>query len=281
MCLVNDLQCKVLIQALVVVAKFVLWLSIRHLVVSEPDQYLLQLSWELLLDVSNVVDHASFWVVNVDSDDFPVKLTIVDHRVDSEHLHLVDTSHIQLGASYFDDVDRVVVPSDLAVLVNVSRILPRLWEQTVVPVDVVRVEPQVTLLNVLLDRGQVLVSRDFHLSARLLWNLADEVEGAVASSLEWNVMPRGHAVSTAVLEEDAKVSRFGLSSHFGLEGREQAPYATEPLWAQVEHSLLRVGRTEAPGCIERVQGTDSRRASADEDAARGLSSIEPAGHDSP
>ena len=39
----------------------------------------------------------------------------------------------------------------------VSWVFPSLWQQAIVPVDVVRVEPQLALLNVLLDWGSLFI----------------------------------------------------------------------------------------------------------------------------
>ena len=77
---------------------------------------------------------------------------------------------------------------DLELGVFMRRVLPRLRQQSVVPVDVVRVEPQVPLLDVLLDRVARLGRRDLHLGARLLRDLADEVERAVVV-LEGDIVP--------------------------------------------------------------------------------------------
>ena len=49
--LLNDLQGKVLIEALVVVSELVLGLAIWHLVIPEPNQNLLKLPRKFLLDI--------------------------------------------------------------------------------------------------------------------------------------------------------------------------------------------------------------------------------------
>mmetsp|Transcript_1280 Transcript_1280/g.3721 ORF Transcript_1280/g.3721 Transcript_1280/m.3721 type:complete len:271 (+) Transcript_1280:107-919(+) len=218
--LVDDLEGEVLVKALVVVTELVLRLAVGHLVVAEPDQDLLELPWELPLDVVDVVHLVGLWVVHVDGDDLPVELAVVDHGVNSQDLDLVHATHLQLTGADLDHVHWVVVPRDLAVLVDVARVLPGLREQAVVPVDVVRVEPQVTLLDVLLDRGGLLVGRHLHLRGGLLRDLAHEVEGPLAA-LERDVVPRGHHLARRVLEEDPEVLTRHVSARLGLEGREQ------------------------------------------------------------
>ena len=98
---------------------------------------------------------------------------------------------------------------DLELRVLVARVLPRLRQQPVVPVDVVRVEPQVALLDVLLDRVARLLGRDLHLGARLLGDLADEVEGAVGV-LQGDVVPPGDGLAL-LLDEDAEVGGGALA----------------------------------------------------------------------
>ena len=98
---------------------------------------------------------------------------------------------------------------DLELRVLVARVLPRLREQPVVPVDVVRVEAQVALFDVLLDRVARLLGRDLHLGARLLRDLADEVVGAVGV-LEGDVVPPGDGLAL-LLDEEAEVGGGALA----------------------------------------------------------------------
>ena len=94
---------------------------------------------------------------------------------------------------------------DLQLRVLVRRVLPRLRQHPVVPVDVVRVEPQVALLDVLLDRVARLGRRDLHLGRGFFRDLADEVERAVGVA-EGDVVPPGDGLGAGLLlGEDAEV----------------------------------------------------------------------------
>ena len=98
---------------------------------------------------------------------------------------------------------------DLELRVLMRRVLPRLREQAVVPVDVVRVEPEVALFDVLLDRVAFFGRSDLHLRAGLLGDLADEIEGSVGV-FERDVVPPGDGLAL-VLDEDAEVGRGALA----------------------------------------------------------------------
>lgn len=73
------------------------------------------------------------------------------------------------------------------------------------PVDVVRVEAELALLDVLLDGRVGLVRRALHLGARLLGDLAHKVDEAVAR-VERDVVPRRHG-RAGRLEKHAVVER--------------------------------------------------------------------------
>lgn len=88
----------------------------------------------------------------------------------------------------------------------VRRVLPRLRQEPVVPVDVVRVEAQVSLLDVLLDWVARLLGRDLHLGRGLLGDLADEVERPVGVA-ERDVVPPGDGFPALLLDEEAVLGR--------------------------------------------------------------------------
>jgi hypothetical protein len=75
--------------------------------------------------------------------------------------------------------------------VHVPRILPRLRQHPIVPVDIIRIVPQLALLRVLLDRITNLVHRQLHLRRRLLGNLAQKVEHPVPS-IQRHIVPGTH-----------------------------------------------------------------------------------------
>lgn len=102
----------------------------------------------------------------------------------------------------------ITYPAVEAVGVLVGGILPGLGQHAVVPVDVVRVEPDLALLGVLLDGVARLISGQLHLGGGLLGDLADKVEEAVAG-VQGDVMPGGHQCAVLVLENAELQSLWG------------------------------------------------------------------------
>lgn len=88
---------------------------------------------EVLLDVLNVVELRGERVVDVDDDDLPVGLTLVEEGHDAENLDLLDLADVADLLADLADVERVVVASRLGLGVDLGRVLPRLGEGTVVP----------------------------------------------------------------------------------------------------------------------------------------------------
>lgn len=84
-------------------------------------------------------------------------------------------------------------------------VFPSLRKHTIVPVNVVRIEPELALLGILLDRVGNLISSHLHLGGRFLGDLADKVEGTVAG-VEGDVVPCGDG-STLGVVEDAELKR--------------------------------------------------------------------------
>lgn len=82
-------------------------------------------------------------------------------------------------------------------------VFPCLRNETVVPVDVVWVEPQFTFFNVLFDWGSWLFGGGFHFGGSFLGDFADKVVDAFASQ-ERDVVPWGDE-DTLLVEEDAEV----------------------------------------------------------------------------
>merc|ERR1712078_76930 len=153
---------------------------------------------------------------------------------DAHDLDGVHAAHLERRAPNLHDVDRVVVAHDLQVGVLHAGVLPGLRDEAVVPVDVVRVEPELALLGVLLDGVLGLVRRHLHLGRGLLGDLADEVDGAVRV-LERDVVPRGD-VLPAVGELHAEVEALpGLRRADRARDRRRPQGPQGPLGLGPEH----------------------------------------------
>lgn len=79
-----------LVLALAGERKLVLWLSVWDLVDAEPLICRPQKTWQVSLDILNVVEPIRQWVLDIDDNDLPVSLTLVKQCHDAEHLDLFD-----------------------------------------------------------------------------------------------------------------------------------------------------------------------------------------------
>lgn len=159
MSLSDDVLGKSGVFGFAVEGELVLGFAVRHLVELEPLDRGAQESREELFDVLDVLHLISKRVVDVDSQELPVSLALIDQRQSSEDLHLDDVTTRSHSRANLADVDRVVVAFAPGGLVNMLGPLPRLRQSSIVP-DVAFVrenvgnETEFLFLDVLLDRVQ-------------------------------------------------------------------------------------------------------------------------------
>lgn len=212
--LMNDLGGITFVLGLTRERKSVLRLSIGNLVdpeplVGSPDQ-----TRKMSLNVFNVIELGGERILDVDDDDLPVGLSLIEKGHDSENLDLLDLADVANLLANLTDIERVVVALGLGLSMGCVGVLPSLRESTVVPdVTVVReavanvAEP--ASLNILLDRIEGFFFGDFQLGVGPARNFDDHVENAaVLVSKEGDVMPWGD--DRAVLfDENAMLERVG------------------------------------------------------------------------
>ena len=80
----------------------------------------------MALDVLDVVQFGCEWVLDVDDDNLPVRLALVEERHDSEDLDLLDLSDVADLLANFADIQRIVVAPGLGLSMLLSGIFPRL-----------------------------------------------------------------------------------------------------------------------------------------------------------
>ena len=152
--LVDDLGGVALVLCLSAEGKLVLGLSVRDFVDSEPCELgkltMLEIcqsrcrqypaltfvrgsdqAGEVSLDVLNVVELAGERVVDVNDEDLPVRLALVEQGHDAEDLDLLDLSAVADGLANLADVERVVVALCLCLWVGRGGVLPGLGEGAV------------------------------------------------------------------------------------------------------------------------------------------------------
>jgi hypothetical protein len=173
-----------LVLALAAEGELVLGLAIGDFVDAEPFVGGAEKARQVSLDILNVVKLGGERVVDVNDDDLPVSLALVEQSHDTEDLDLLDLTDLGDELTNFADVERVVVTLSLGLGVGNVGVLPgligpsaelqcincmRIWtylgEGTVVPEialvgEAVTDEAELALLGVLLDGVEELVLGD-------------------------------------------------------------------------------------------------------------------------
>lgn len=163
--LTDNVHGVLLVLALAREGELVLRLSVGDFVDAEPLVGGTQKTGEVPLDILNVVEAGSKRVVDVDDNDLPVSLTLVEESHDTENLDLLDLTGLGNELTNLADVERVVVTVHLGLGVGGVGVLPGLGEGTVVPEvalvgETVADEAQLALLGVLLDGVEGLILGD-------------------------------------------------------------------------------------------------------------------------
>ena len=126
------LHCVRLWLRLLVVGEAVERLPLRHLVHAQPLAQRGDGAGQLALEVVEVVHLGRERVGQPDGEHLPVRLPVVDHAQQAEHLDGGALAGAHLARAHLHDVERVVVAAALGVTVQVLRVLPRLREKAVV-----------------------------------------------------------------------------------------------------------------------------------------------------
>jgi len=147
-------------------------------------------------DILDVVELGSERVVDVDDEDLPVGLTLIEESHNTEDLYLLDLTSVTNCLSNFANVERVVITESLGFGVSVRRVLPSLRERSVVPDvtfvrETVSYETKFTLLGILEDRVELFFFRDFEFGVGPTRDLDDHVQdGSLFVGEEGNVVER-------------------------------------------------------------------------------------------
>jgi len=224
---VDDLGGVGLVLGSAVEGELVGGLAIGLLVVTEPLASGIDESREVLLDIGNVVQLVSQGILDIDDNDLPVGLALVQKSHKSESLDLFDLTSETDGLTDLADIQRIVITTGLGVVVNVGGILPGLGESTVVP-DVTVVgetvadETELALLDILLDRVELLVLGDLELGVTPAGDLDNHVVDVLGLvGVERNIVEQGDG-GAVFLDVDAVLEGVGGTDDAGGVGRHVA-----------------------------------------------------------
>jgi len=183
--LVNDLHGVLLVLSLAGEGELVLRLSVGNLVDPEPLVGSPDETGQVTLDIFDIVQLGSERVGNVNDNDLPVCLTLIEESHDAEDLDLFDLANVTDLFTDLANIEGIVVTLGLGFGMRVIGVLPGLRECTVVPDvavmgEAVANETQATLLDVLLDWIEWLLLGDLELCVGPTRDLDNHVEDAIA-----------------------------------------------------------------------------------------------------
>lgn len=119
-------QYELLVLALASEGELVLGLAIGDLVDTEPLVGGTEETRQVSLDVLDVVQLRSKRVVDVDDNDLPVSLLLIEQGHDTEDLDLLDLATVANKLTNLADIERVVVTLGLGLRVDSIGVLPGL-----------------------------------------------------------------------------------------------------------------------------------------------------------
>lgn len=124
--LVDDIHGVLLVLALAGESELVLGLAVGDLVDAEPLVGGTQEAREVALDVLNIVELGGQRVVDVDDNDLPIGLSLVDQGHDTQNLDLLDLAGVADQLADLANIERVVVALGLGLGVDGLGVLPGL-----------------------------------------------------------------------------------------------------------------------------------------------------------
>jgi hypothetical protein len=122
--LANDIGSVLLVLALAGECKLVLWLSVWDFVDSEPLICGPQETWEVSLNILNIVELWCQWVVNINDNDLPVSLLLIEKSHNTKDLDLLDLSWVANKLTNFANIQWVVVSLGLGLRVDDVGVFP-------------------------------------------------------------------------------------------------------------------------------------------------------------
>jgi hypothetical protein len=227
--LADDVKSVALVLALASEGKLVLGLAIRNLVDTEPLVGGTEETRKVSLDILDVVQLGGERVVDINDNDLPVSLLLVEESHDTEDLDLLDLASVTNELTDLANIERVVVTLSLGLRVNGVGILPSLREGTVVPEvtlvgEAVSDVSKLALLDILLDGVEELLLGDLELGIGPSRNLDNHVQdGLLLVGIERNIMERRNGLAI-LLDVDSVLEGVGsrnladgvVGGHVGL-----------------------------------------------------------------
>lgn len=125
--LTDDVHGVLLVLALAGEGELVLWLSVGDFVDAEPLVGGAQEPGQVALDVLDVVELGGQRVVDIDHNDLPVRLLLIQQGHDTKHLDLLDLANVANQLADLAHIQRVVVTLGLGLGVDDVGVLPGLW----------------------------------------------------------------------------------------------------------------------------------------------------------
>jgi hypothetical protein len=227
--LADNVKSVVLVLALASEGKLVLRLAIGNLVDTEPLIGGAEKTRQVSLNVLDVVQLGGERVIDINDNDLPVSLLLVEESHDTEDLDLLDLTGVTDELTDLADIERIVVALSLGLRVDSVGVLPGLGEGTIVPEvtlvgEAVSDVSKLALLDVLLDGVEELLLGDLKLGVGPSRNLNDHVQDSLLLvGVERNIVERRDGLSI-LLDVDSVLEGVGsrnladgvVGGHIGL-----------------------------------------------------------------
>lgn len=228
----NDLLGVLLVLAFTREGELILRLPVGDLVDSEPLVSGTQQAWQVCLNILNVVELGGQRIVNIDNNDLPVSLTLVQESHHTQNLDLLDLANVSNLLTNFTDIQRIVVTLGLSLRVGDVWVFPGLGEGTIV-VDVAMVretvahKSQLSLLGILKNGVQLILLGDLHFGVSPSGNLNNHVQDSLLFiGIQGDVMKGGHGLAI-LFDENSVLQSVGSTNSTGCVSHDERTVGAE------------------------------------------------------
>ena len=130
----HDLLCIFAILALAAERELVLWLSVWDLVDSEPLIGGTEETWQMSLNILDIIQLGCQWIVDINNNDLPVGFALVQQCHDAQDFDLLDLTSVADQLADLADVQWIIVTLSLGLGMDDVRIFPSLVDVSLPPI---------------------------------------------------------------------------------------------------------------------------------------------------
>jgi len=195
--LTDDIRGVLSVFALSSECELVLRLSIWDLIDTEPFIGGPQKTWQVSLNILDIIELWCQWVIDIDDNNLPVSLLLIEKSHNTKDLDLLDLTRVSDQFSDLADVQWVIVSLGLGLGVDDVGVFPGLGERAIVPEialvgEAVADESKFAFLDILLNWVKKFLLADLQFGIGPSWDLDDHVQDCLLLiCIERNVVEGG------------------------------------------------------------------------------------------